>query len=737
MAAYLIVDVDDLIQRFKARGMSVDLQELSVGLRGGAALAAGVPNASLLRAIAVADWSKYAGAVPDPQTVFRATGYDLCEAKSREHLHDIIHLTYFAYDPDPIDELILATTSRDLLPLVRRIKTTRASRIRLWGAEDVLVGTEFANEVIFQPLEAVLGIQTKNVSLYIDFENIAISLSEHGFVVNLDTLITSLVAKARSYGQVIKMSAYAPWGQRGALPPLVDHNGREIADEAPTRLLLANIDPVFNLPGKNSADVRIARDVLVDISHSESADVIILASGDRDFNDVLNSVMQRGKTVILWGVRGSMSRQLTNHPSLTIEYIEDFTPLQTHQSLSSAPVNAQAQSAEVFVPSQWSSVVIQFDRLAMLNNTDVLMTSDLIERLVALGVVISRQRGEDLIEQALSLGILQRLNSQGAIMLNGVSPIVEKTRVITEAIRRRVGNTLKVRGWQYVNYGFLLKGLEMERDLMRPGMNIDDQWRSQWIDALVREGVLQRDLVSHRLNPDDLVPVIRLPDGEDEDGLATRPQPSPASSTTPSYGFSPEVAYARANAPTADRLVGDKWLMLTPQQLAEIDPNAAEMTVRIIVSVEQFTSFRNFAWCPLGSLHKRLKPFDINMAFQRAVEYLQANNVVFVGEYQNPQSPYSTKGISVVTTSAYACEVLALRDNVVRLLLHLFDRALPITLARIREEAPGLQQPDLWLSIMEMENVLQPVAGRSGVYSLFRTHHTVKQVAGDPPPSNA
>ena len=42
MAAYLIVDVDDLLQRFTSKGISLDLQELAVGLRGGAALAAGL-----------------------------------------------------------------------------------------------------------------------------------------------------------------------------------------------------------------------------------------------------------------------------------------------------------------------------------------------------------------------------------------------------------------------------------------------------------------------------------------------------------------------------------------------------------------------------------------------------------------------------------------------------------------------------------------------------------------------
>src|SRR5690606_29494738 len=214
-------------------------------------------------------------------------------------------------------------------------KMTRHARIRMWGSDDVLIGTEFAEEVIFQPLETLLGIQqTKNVAVYIDFENIAISLNEQGYTVNLDQLIDSFNRQAKLHGQVVKIAAYAPWGQRGSLPPLVDSAGREVADEAPSRLMMANIDPVFNLPGKNSADMRIARDVITDSGHADSADVYIVASGDRDFNDVINSLRSRNKQVILWAVRGSTARQLENNPNITIEYVEDFTDLQTHQSLS-------------------------------------------------------------------------------------------------------------------------------------------------------------------------------------------------------------------------------------------------------------------------------------------------------------------------------------------------------------------------------------------------------------------
>lgn len=708
MAAYLIVDVDDLLERFHDRGMSVDLHELAVGLRGSASLAAGLVSSDNLKAIAVANWDIYAKrpGMVDPQAIFKASGYDVFNVPLRESLADILIIHYFSYDPEPVDELILATTSRDMLPLISRIKITRSARIRMWGTQDVLQGTEFADDIIFQPLETLLGIQTKNVAVYVDFENIAISLSEQGFVVNLEHLIAKFISQAKAHGQLVKISAYAPWGQRGTLPPLVDDAGREIADDAPSRLMMANIDPVFTLPGKNSADIRIARDVITDTGHPEGGDLIILASGDRDFNDVLNTVVQRGKVVIIWGVRGSTSRQLEQHPAVTVEYIEDFTNLATHQSLVDAPL--QDSEAEAFIPSQWSSVVIQYDRLRdhLDAETDVTVAL-LIGQLMEVGAVVSVPRGEDLVSQAISLGLLKQVNNEGVIEVNKVHPIVDKTRAITGTISRRVANTLKVRGWEYVNYGFLLNGLVQERELMRPGMNEDDQWRSHWIDGLVREKVLKRELVPHRHNPDDLVPVIRLPkeyeDFSDPDNVVPG---SPIESSL-------------------------EWKGMSTQQLAEVDEDAADMTVRIIVSVEQFTSFRSFAWCPLGSLHKRLRMFDPGMSFQRAVEYLEANGAVEVSEYKNPQSDYTTKGISVTLGSPFAGAVLSQRDEFVQTLLALYEKNLPITTQAIGEESNSEWAYDLWISIMETENIINLLPGRQGQYSLFRTHHTVKLVAGD------
>jgi hypothetical protein len=251
----------------------------------------------------------------------------------------------------------------------------------------------------------------------------------------------------------------------------------------------------------------------------------------------------------------------------------------------------------------------------------------------------------------------------------------------------------------------------MDRELDRPGCNIDDQWRSHWIDCLVREQVLERQLVPHRHNPEDLVPVIKLCEDYQLKAAANHRTPS--------------------EQQEEDEEFRQSWEGISLAQLNEIESDTYDMAIRVIVSVEQFTSFRSFAWCPLGSLHRRLRPFDTGMAFQRAVEYLVENQAAEIKEYPNPQSNYFTKGISLTRQTPMVEMVLDQRDTFVRMLLQLYDRNVLISEQSMRAQDTlyGFDLP-LWFSIMETENILNALPGRPGQYSLFRTHHTVNQVAG-------
>ncbi len=697
MTAFLIVDVDDLLQRLESRGVALDIHTVAAALLNSASLAAGLGSPEELVAVAVADWNRYrrpsGTAGVSVQQVFASEGYDLFNVPDRKFVTDALLMHYFSFDTESVDELIIATSQLDISTLVHRVQTTDRARVRIWGDEP----PPDLEGVIFQPLESILGIPSKTVALYIDFENISISLSEQGYILDIDVLLEGMLHQAQSHGQVIHMAAYAPWGQRGSLAPLTDRTGREVSDEVPSRLARANIDPVFSLPGKNSADMRIAKEVLDDSAKTDSADVFIIASGDRDFNEVFSAVRARNKQVIVWGVRGSTSRLVESNPALAVEYVEDFCNLERHAdvlaaaSISAAPrVGADITEPE-FRPSQWSSVILQLDQMLNEADTDDVALAALVDRLIDVRAVPNADRAEDLITQSAGRGLLLIDPEAGEVRLNHASPIVEKTLLIRDRIVHRVANTLHVRGWEYVNYGFLLKGIGMDHGLTGPGLNANDTWRSEWVDTLVREGILTRELVPHRHNPEDLVPVIKLA----ETGTASAGQPLPGV--------------------TRD----------------DVD----KMIRRVIVSVEQFTSFRGFAWCPLGSLHRRLRPFDPSTTFQQAVEELLEEGAVTVEEYENPQSDYTTKGISLIEDAPIIQEVVAERNNFVRVLLELYESRQPINVETLQEHLDHMSGDDLdlWISIMQSENVLKSVPGQPDVFSLFRTHHTVSLVAGDTP----
>jgi hypothetical protein len=346
----------------------------------------------------------------------------------------------------------------------------------------------------------------------------------------------------------------------------------------------------------------------------------------------------------------------------------------------------------------------------MLENSETLTSDALQEQLKRVSAVVNVARGRDLIEQAVAMGILRAATDDEYEYVYPVAEhsIVQRTRLVRDRIVLRVANTLDVRGWEYVNYGFLLKGIAMDREIDKPGMNIDDAWRSEWVDCLVREGILVREMVPHRHNPDDLVPVIKLP-------------------------VMPKRYVQSMNGHSADDDEFDEDAELgAPQQPRDAETEA--MMKRIIVSVDQFTSYRSFTWCPLGSLHKRLRNFDSGVIFQRAVEWLVALGAAVVEAHDNPQSAYKTKGISLVRDNELTSEVLQERDQFIQSLLHLYEARTPISFTSLSRETNLIDSAlDLWISIMQAENVLNPISGKQGMYSLFRTHHTVNLVAESRP----
>ena len=132
MAAYLIVDVDDLLRFTSQKG--IDLQELAVAMRGQAPFTAGLFDSSYLSAVAIADWQSHIGVARslDPRAIFRNAGYEIVDLALRSQTPDQLMEAVFESPPAPRDEIIIATTSRDLLPFIVKIRlVSKRARPRL------------------------------------------------------------------------------------------------------------------------------------------------------------------------------------------------------------------------------------------------------------------------------------------------------------------------------------------------------------------------------------------------------------------------------------------------------------------------------------------------------------------------------------------------------------------------------------------------------------------------------
>src|SRR5205823_13539591 len=176
----------------------------------------------------------------------------------------------------------------------------RGIRTSLWAADTEAVSPELRCAVDhFVPLQSVLDLRAQTVALYIDYENVARSLAKQGFVIDPSTLARGLIERARSFGRVGEARAYADWDQ------FLEHreaDGRIVRRGAQRAFREAGIDTFYVLPGPNSADMQLARDVEGVLASEECPDSILLASGDGDFCATVDGIRRRGKEAWVWSV---------------------------------------------------------------------------------------------------------------------------------------------------------------------------------------------------------------------------------------------------------------------------------------------------------------------------------------------------------------------------------------------------------------------------------------------------
>jgi uncharacterized LabA/DUF88 family protein len=155
------------------------------------------------------------------------------------------------------------------------------------------------------------------IALFIDFENIAIGVTEAKYK-KFDIIL--LLERLLEKGKIVVKRAYCDWDR------FPDYK-RELHESA---IELIEI-PSRSYSGKNSADIRLVVDAMDMCWAKEHIDIFVIASGDSDFSPLVSKLKENDKFVIGVGVKNSSSDLLIDNCDEFIFY-EDLV-----RGITSAP----------------------------------------------------------------------------------------------------------------------------------------------------------------------------------------------------------------------------------------------------------------------------------------------------------------------------------------------------------------------------------------------------------------
>jgi len=136
-------------------------------------------------------------------------------------------------------------------------------------------------------------IDTVNMALFCDFENIAVGVRESNYPqFEIGKVLERLLLK----GSIVVKKAYCDWARYKEFKSPMHEAAFELIEI-----------PHVRQSGKNSADIRMVVDALDLCYTKQHVDTFVIISGDSDFSPLVSKLRENDRTVIGVGVKNSTS----------------------------------------------------------------------------------------------------------------------------------------------------------------------------------------------------------------------------------------------------------------------------------------------------------------------------------------------------------------------------------------------------------------------------------------------
>lgn len=411
-----------------------------------------------------------------------------------------------------IRHIVLVTTDPTFTVLAEQADP-KITRVSFWAPAASVHRDLTLPPYDFRDLDQMLPGLPK-VAVLVDFENIWFGLKKLGWTPNVKALVDAIKKAAEELGEPKKITAYADW----------DLLGKDAQRNVQRELAQQDVDPQYliNIRGKNTADMRVANEIrdLIEkgIGSRDEVDTILLATGDRDFRDIVKTAIQRGKKVIIMAVRNGVSHDLKN-VATDVRYIEDYLKL-------SMRTPEPSETGEPLVRPWYANAgfVIKILTHGKGERHDWLS----IQELDTLGI----PNLQETIQRNLRDGLITRESQPDAdrpsidgVRLNLNHPVVEVVSRVLKWVPDRISFCQKRQGMPYLDSGFIARGFTMDKVFQewRIGQNRNEA--EGWLDLLAQAGVIVKKIQPHPTSRDHNINTWWLAEVPNRNGSVASPWP--------------------------------------------------------------------------------------------------------------------------------------------------------------------------------------------------------------------
>jgi uncharacterized protein (TIGR00288 family) len=182
-----------------------------------------------------------------------------------------------------------------------------------------------------------------DVAVFIDFENVYVSVRDK---LDANPNFEMIMDRCEDLGRVVIARAYADWYRYPRVTSALYANGIE-----PMYVPTYYYDREMGRTGraiKNSVDMNLCIDAMKTLFTNTNIAKFVLATGDRDFIPLVNSIRQQGKEVIVIGIGGAASAHLAQSADEFIFYesLVGKKPSELQQDTPKAKMPAKGREHE-------------------------------------------------------------------------------------------------------------------------------------------------------------------------------------------------------------------------------------------------------------------------------------------------------------------------------------------------------------------------------------------------------